>query len=155
VGGDPTPPNQQELAGIPRNHEELHGSGRNGNLRVYLWCSLRPHPPIILFLALFRLTATTACCNPLDRIRVLWVKVRSGQARAVGCRHSPRRRVRLRSPAQSLQPMWCYSLQSTVGWRVRQQRRMNSLPCSCFLRAPACTRCARLSTLRCAHSTRA
>lgn len=74
---------------------------------MYLCCSLRLHPPLILFLALFHLTATTACCNPLDRLRVLWVKVRSGQARGAVCRYSPRRRVRLRSPAQSLQPKTC------------------------------------------------
>jgi len=35
LGGIPSPsPNQQELAGIPRNQQELHGSARNGEL----WC---------------------------------------------------------------------------------------------------------------------
>lgn len=62
---------------------------------------------------------------------------------AMGCRHSPRRRARLRSPVQSLQPASPCSLQSTVGWRVRQQRKgtrlpaakRNSHPSSCFLHA--------------------
>ena len=54
---------------------------------------------------------------------------------AVGCRHSPRRRARLRSPVHSLQPANPCSLQSTVGWRVRQQRKGTRLPAraSCAL----------------------
>lgn len=89
-----------------RNQQELHGSGRNGELYM------------------------------------LWG--------AVGCRHSPRRRVRLRSPVHSLQPANPCSLQSTVGWRVRQQRKGTRLPAraSCALPlAPAALGFPRFATL--------